>query len=148
MKNHVSSFYFQTMKPPYPLPPIILPLATMKFVIVLLLSSFVDLSSSREGDAAAAAAAAADGKVTYVSPRFACSPSKLLCASPGHECLANLNHPQATTDVKCSPCMSADREYWPCDVDGLCYCRDASRPRIPPAGQTELVVFHSGISFY
>ena len=50
--------------------------------------------------------------------------------------MANPNHPQATADGECDACMSSDQSYWPCDVDGLCYCRDVSRPKIPPAPST------------
>ena len=71
----------------------------------------------------------------YVPPEYACSPTLSGCTASGHECLANPNHPQATTDASCQACGS-EQKYWPCDVDGLCYCWDTTRPRIPPSPGT------------
>lgn len=72
---------------------------------------------------------------SYLEPEYACQPSK--CPHTTSECLANPNHAQATVDSECSACHNS-QSYWPCDVDGLCYCWDTSRPKIPPAPSTRL----------
>lgn len=77
------------------------------------------------------------GEWSYVPPLYECSPTSSSCSSPDHECLANPNHPQRTTDAECAPCQK-DQAYWPCDVDNLCYCWDKTRPQIPPAPSTRL----------
>mmetsp|Transcript_6132 Transcript_6132/g.12775 ORF Transcript_6132/g.12775 Transcript_6132/m.12775 type:complete len:409 (-) Transcript_6132:172-1398(-) len=71
---------------------------------------------------------------TWTPPAYSCSPSNG-CPPSSHQCLANPNHPQKSTDDACLACQQG-QQYWPCDVDGLCYCRDLSRPAIPPAPST------------
>lgn len=71
----------------------------------------------------------------YIPPLYACSPTLNGCSPSSHECLANPNHPQSTDDHSCAACIQ-DQKYWPCDVDGLCYCWDKSNPKIPPAPST------------
>jgi len=71
---------------------------------------------------------------SYIPPAYVCSP-KASCSTSTHSCLANPNHPQSTTDDECRSCQS-DQTYWPCDVDGLCYCWDKSTKQIPPAPST------------
>ena len=71
----------------------------------------------------------------YIPPEFTCSPTISSCHTATHSCLANPNHPQSTTDTECKPCQS-EQKYWPCDMDGVCYCWDKSRPQIPPAPGT------------
>ncbi|KAK1733879.1 chitinase [Skeletonema marinoi] len=44
---------------------------------------------------------------------------------------------QKSTDEHCAACQKG-QTYWPCDVDGLCYCWDTSSPKIPPAPSTKL----------
>ena len=80
-------------------------------------------------------ASPAQAQWSYLEPEFACKPSK--CPHGTNECLANPNHAQATVDSECSACHN-NQQYWPCDVDGLCYCWDTSRPKIPPAPSTRL----------
>ena len=53
------------------------------------------------------------------------------CGGRG-KCVGNQNHPQNIADSDCKPC-DGGQTYWPCDVDGLCFCWDESKPRIPPA---------------
>ena len=53
------------------------------------------------------------------------------CGGRG-KCVGNQNHPQNIADSDCKPC-DGGQKYWPCDVDGLCFCWDESKPRIPPA---------------
>jgi hypothetical protein len=74
----------------------------------------------------------------WVAPSFPCSSEN--CPSSTHQCLANPNHPQRTTDDVCSPCQSG-QSYWPCDVPGLCYCWDSSNgdSQIPPAPSTKSI---------
>jgi len=52
--------------------------------------------------------------------------------SDGHECVGNQNHPQTIDDEECKKC-NLGQTFWPCDVDGLCFCWDPNAPRIPPA---------------
>ena len=54
------------------------------------------------------------------------------CKGAGEQCVGNQNHPQNIKDDDCKPCQSG-QTYWPCDVDGLCFCWNPSTPRIPPA---------------
>lgn len=54
------------------------------------------------------------------------------CKKANEKCVGNQNHPQNIDDSDCRPCMSG-QTYWPCDVDGLCFCWDPATPRIPPA---------------
>ena len=72
----------------------------------------------------------------YIEPEFICSPTLSACSTSTHSCLANPNHPQSTTDSECTACQQSDQRYWPCDVDGLCYCWDKSTKQIPPAPST------------
>ncbi len=80
----------------------------------------------------------------YIPPLYSCSPSRSSCTLDAHECLANPNHPQATSDLKCLAC-SSDQTYWPCNVDGLCYCRDRSRPKIPPAPSIDMLMLQTAM---
>lgn len=85
------------------------------------------------------------GGGVYLPPAYVCSPDVSVtnpnstttggCSSSSHKCLANPNHPQATSDEDCGVCQSG-QTYWPCDVDGICYCWDTSKPKIPPAPST------------
>ena len=54
------------------------------------------------------------------------------CPIDGHSCVGNQNHPQTISDDECKKC-NRGQTFWPCDVDGLCFCWDPSTPRIPPA---------------
>eukprot|EP00985_Skeletonema_marinoi_P025844 scaffold19363_cov164-Skeletonema_marinoi.AAC.5 len=54
------------------------------------------------------------------------------CKVDGQQCVGNQNHPQTIDDAECKKC-SLGQTFWPCDVDGLCFCWDPSTPRIPPA---------------
>mmetsp|Transcript_15025 Transcript_15025/g.29711 ORF Transcript_15025/g.29711 Transcript_15025/m.29711 type:complete len:1992 (-) Transcript_15025:64-6039(-) len=54
------------------------------------------------------------------------------CKGENEICAGNQNHPQAIDDETCKACMEG-QTYWPCDVDGLCFCWDPDTPRIPPA---------------
>jgi len=54
------------------------------------------------------------------------------CKNANEKCVGNQNHPQNIADSDCRPCQSG-QTYWPCDVDGLCFCWDPATPRIPPA---------------
>ncbi|KAL9187094.1 hypothetical protein ACHAXT_010814 [Thalassiosira profunda] len=89
---------------------------------------------------APASPAADNAGWTYLEPLYACSPTNSNarfgnCNLATHECLANPNHPQATTDDACVACAK-DQKYWPCDVDGLCYCWEEGTSKIPPAPST------------
>merc|ERR1712166_831993 len=35
-------------------------------------------------------------------------------------------NPQATTDPMCAPCANGGQSWWPCDVAGLCQCKEAA----------------------
>ena len=70
---------------------------------------------------------------TPPTPSYSCSG----CDPATHECLANPNHAQKSTTENCMACQKG-QTYWPCDVDGLCYCWDTSTPKIPPAPATKL----------
>lgn len=50
----------------------------------------------------------------------------------GEKCVSNQNHPQNIADDDCNPCQMG-QTYWPCDVDGLCFCWNTNEARIPPA---------------
>ena len=54
------------------------------------------------------------------------------CPVKGHKCVGNQNHPQTIDDAECKKCNEG-QSFWPCDVDGLCFCWDPNLPRIPPA---------------
>jgi len=54
------------------------------------------------------------------------------CPIDGHSCVGNQNHPQTISDDECKQCNEG-QTFWPCDVDGLCFCWDPNTPRIPPA---------------
>jgi hypothetical protein len=54
------------------------------------------------------------------------------CPIDGHTCVGNQNHPQTIDDDECRKCNEG-QTFWPCDVDGLCFCWDPNTPRIPPA---------------
>ena len=54
------------------------------------------------------------------------------CKVDGQQCVGNQNHPQTIDDAECKKC-SLGQTFWPCDVDGLCFCWDPSTPRIPPS---------------
>mmetsp|Transcript_37463 Transcript_37463/g.76541 ORF Transcript_37463/g.76541 Transcript_37463/m.76541 type:complete len:1666 (-) Transcript_37463:403-5400(-) len=71
----------------------------------------------------------------WSEPTYACSPSN--CSPSTNQCIANPNHGQKSTDEHCAACQKG-QTYWPCDVDGLCYCWDTSSPKIPPAPSTKL----------
>ena len=38
----------------------------------------------------------------------------------------------AFSKTACAACLDG-QTFWPCDVDGLCFCWDPSTPRVPPA---------------
>jgi len=54
------------------------------------------------------------------------------CKNANEKCVGNQNHPQNINDNDCKACQGG-QTFWPCDVDGLCFCWDPSTPRIPPA---------------
>merc|ERR1712086_873488 len=39
-------------------------------------------------------------------------------------CMSIPGNPQATTDPMCAPCANGGQSWWPCDVAGLCQCKD------------------------
>lgn len=51
------------------------------------------------------------------------------CEAP-HKCVGNSNV-QAVEDEACGPCAGG-QSWWPCDIEGLCFCWDPSKPRVPP----------------
>ncbi|KAL9184328.1 hypothetical protein ACHAXT_002414 [Thalassiosira profunda] len=59
------------------------------------------------------------------------------CKNAGEKCVGNQNHPQQIDDETCKDCQSG-QTFWPCDVDGLCFCWDPDTPRIPPAPSSGL----------
>ncbi|KAL7528908.1 hypothetical protein ACHAXR_002695, partial [Thalassiosira sp. AJA248-18] len=98
-------------------------LTTISFLLILLLINPVNSEWEWASD------------WEYIPPLYACSPTISNCSPNTNECLANPNHPQSTTDAECAACHS-DQKYWPCDVDGLCYCWDKTTSQIPPAPST------------
>lgn len=74
----------------------------------------------------------------WFPPTYACSPSNG-CSATTNKCIANPNHGQKSTDDHCAACQKG-QTYWPCDVDGLCYCWDTSKSKIPPAPSTRLPI--------
>ena len=54
------------------------------------------------------------------------------CKGASEKCVGNQNNPQSIDDNNCKPCQGG-QTFWPCDVDGLCFCWDPATPRIPPA---------------
>merc|ERR1712086_81813 len=40
-------------------------------------------------------------------------------------CMSIPGNPQATTDPMCAPCANGGQSWWPCDVAGLCQCKEA-----------------------
>ncbi|KAL7431910.1 hypothetical protein ACHAXM_004897 [Skeletonema potamos] len=74
----------------------------------------------------------------WTPPSYTCLPSSG-CDLSTHQCLVNPNHGQKSTDEQCMACQSG-QTYWPCDVDGLCYCWDKSTSKIPPAPSTKLPI--------
>merc|ERR1712086_467591 len=41
-------------------------------------------------------------------------------------CMSIPGNPQATTDPMCAPCANGGQSWWPCDVAGLCQCKEAA----------------------
>ncbi len=54
------------------------------------------------------------------------------CQGDNEKCVGNQNNPQGVADEECSVC-DGGQTFWPCDVEGLCFCWDPATPRIPPA---------------
>jgi chitinase len=54
------------------------------------------------------------------------------CKNSNEKCVGNQNHPQGVDDETCKACDEG-QTFWPCDVNGLCFCWDPDTPRIPPA---------------
>ncbi len=54
------------------------------------------------------------------------------CQGANENCVGNQNHPQGVADEECSVC-DGGQTFWPCDVEGLCFCWDPATPRVPPA---------------
>lgn len=54
------------------------------------------------------------------------------CPNAADLCVGNQNNPQAIDDETCKSCLEG-QTFWPCDVDGLCFCWDPATARIPPA---------------
>jgi len=59
------------------------------------------------------------------------------CAEP-QQCVGNSNV-QQIDDAACQACASG-QTWWPCNIEGLCWCWDPSKPRLPPPPSSGLVV--------
>ena len=66
------------------------------------------------------------------------------CSGPTESCIANANSLIPADDEGCSGCATGQK-YWPCDVDGLCWCWDSTKPKKPPAPSSGLEVTTSGL---
>merc|ERR1711865_364274 len=51
--------------------------------------------------------------------------NKATCKACG-TCMSIPGNPQATTDPMCAPCANGGQSWWPCDVAGLCQCKEAA----------------------
>ena len=51
---------------------------------------------------------------------------------PNSSCVGNSASGQLIQDTECSPCATG-QTWWPCDIDGLCWCHLNDTPRIAPA---------------
>merc|ERR1712166_445063 len=41
-------------------------------------------------------------------------------------CMSIPGNPQAATDPMCAPCANGGQSWWPCDIAGLCQCKEAA----------------------
>ena len=55
-------------------------------------------------------------------------------------CVGNSAAGQQVQDSDCSPCHNDGQTWWPCNVDGLCWCHADDTPRIAPALKSGLEV--------
>lgn len=55
------------------------------------------------------------------------------CRGGGRKCIADTSI-QSASDDDCQPCLKSGSKWtWPCNVEGLCWCWDSSRPKFKPA---------------
>lgn len=65
----------------------------------------------------------------------------------GSKCVGNAAGGQLIKDKECTPCATG-QTWWPCDVDGLCWCWADGTDRIAPAPKSGVKVHKGGGRHY
>ena len=77
------------------------------------------------------------GSISAASPT--CNNNNGGCP-PSSTCVGNQAAGQLIADTDCHPCSSSGQSWWPCDVEGLCWCWLDGTERIAPAPPSGLSV--------